>query len=173
MEKFEVTDEVLFDYIDGNLSPGKKELVEGACEEDELLRKRLAELQKLDFMLSQTTATPSPTFTDVVWSRLRQAPGNAYTYGLNSLLLLLGAVITVIIGSLYIPEGVIQMDLTWVLESTESYVKTPNLDLTHGIDLKILTQGMLFGLMILALLLLDKALLRPYFKRRRAMISGL
>lgn len=173
MEKFEVTDEILFDYIDGTLSPGQKERVDGVCEKDEKLRKRLAELQKLDLMLSQTTGTPSPTFTDTAWRRLQPTAGRTSKYGLNSLFLLLGVVVTVIIGSLYIPDSVVEMDLAWVFEPTENYIKTPEIDLTQGIDLKVLTQGMLFSLVILALLFLDKALLRPYFKKRRAMISGL
>lgn len=173
MEKFEITDEVLLDYIDGALSTGKKELVEGACESDPALRKRLAELQKTDQWLSQMIESAPATFTTRVWERLQQSPGLESRYSFNSLLLLLGALATVVIGSYFISDSVMQLHLDWSFEGIGNYVRIPEVSLNQGIQLKLITQVLLFGLAMLALLFLDKAVLRPYFKRRRADLSGM
>lgn len=171
MEKpLKITDELLLDYIDGQLSQAETRLVEEACLEPKIAD-RLEELKKVDQLMSVTTTlnSPSKDFSRKVMSNLDMPIYERVHYSRkNGLILLLLALTTVIIGSLYMTESIITVDVfnSVDLSQLNKIVEVSRVNLPDTISLKMLTNGLLFTVLMLSLLLLDKLVFKPFFKNR-------
>ena len=167
-----ITDEVLLDYIDGVLEDNKADFLKKNLLEDEKLHSRFLELKRADEYLSGTLESPSKNFTDAVWTKISISGENA-RFSLNGLLIVLTAMITVVLGSYFITDSIIELDLDIGIPNMLSeYVKVPQMDMPEGINLKTISQALLYGISFLLLLILDKAILKPYFKRRKELLGS-
>lgn len=168
MKARDITDEMLMDYLDGELTSTQITIVEEALSSDVNIKKRLHELQTIDKFLSDTVEETSDTFTEEVWNKLHPGTAQIPEYNIKRILLLMIAIFVVIIGSLSVSDVIWQIDFNWSFDKLAGYLPTEKIDATKGISFRLFTQGCLFAIVILSLLLLDKAVLRPYFIRRRA-----
>lgn len=167
-----ITDEVLLDYIDGSLIQSEAIRIKAAINANPQLRARLEELRLPDRHLAGSLESPSANFTDTVWSKLSQSKGNVPKFSLNSFLIVFAAMITVVLGSYFMTDSIIDLDLSLKVPNTVTeYVEVPQVEIPQGISLKTVSQILLYSLSFLLLLILDKAILKPYFKKRRELLT--
>ncbi|MBL6444924.1 hypothetical protein JMN32_01295 [Fulvivirga sp. 29W222] len=171
----EITDELLLDYIDGLLNKDEAADVEKACLQPQIAS-RLEELKKLDQLMLMTNVleTPSKNFNSKVMANLDKPIIKSIPYSRkNGLIILILALLTVITGSLYMTESIMALDIfdSVSLPQISSVIKMPGVELPDSVNLKILTDGLLFTVLVLSLLLLDKVILRPYFRNRRTEVQ--
>ncbi|MEM1407163.1 MAG: hypothetical protein AAGG59_10340 [Bacteroidota bacterium] len=167
-----ITDEVLLDYIDGSLIQSEAIRIKAAINANPQLRARLEELRLPDQHLAGSLESPSANFTDAVWSKISQAKGNVPKFSLNSFLIVFAAMITVVLGSYFMTDSIIDLDLSLKVPNTVTeYVEVPQVEIPQGISLKTVSQILLYSLSFLLLLILDKAILKPYFKKRRELLT--
>lgn len=174
-KSLKITDELLLDYIDGLLNDDEVNEVEKACLEPKIAL-RLEELKKADQLMMMTSALemPSKNFSSKVMANLDKPMIKSVPYSRkNGLIILILALLTVIAGSLYMTESMITLDLfdSVELNQLNHVVEMPSVELPESFNLKILTDGLLFSVLVLSLLLLDKVVLRPFFRSRRAQMQ--
>ncbi|MEM6524060.1 MAG: hypothetical protein AAGF85_06695 [Bacteroidota bacterium] len=166
-----ITDEVLLDYIDGALDKADEQFIKKQLQSDMQLRARLHDLKKADKHLMGDILHPSVNFTDTVWKKISNM-GSAPRLSLNGLLIVLAAMVTVVLGSYFMTDSIIDINLNvGVPSSVTEYVKVPEVELPKGINLKIISQILLYSISFLLLLILDRAILKPYFRRRRQLFG--
>ena len=167
---FKITDELLLDYIDGSLSAEQAARVKEALN-DPGIAERLRELEQIDQLLHiQLLETPSKNFTSKVMANLyKPIADRPYYSRKNGFIVLTLALLTVIAGSLFMTESVVTIDLfnSVDLNQYNAPIEMPEINMPEAVNLKILTDGLLFTMVILALLLLDRVVLRPFFRSRR------
>ncbi|TRX52035.1 hypothetical protein FNH22_22955 [Fulvivirga sp. M361] len=168
MEADNITDEMLMDYLDGELAPEQTVQIEKACKADPELKKRLKDLQIADSLVFETIEETAASFTDEVWNKLQANTEHVPAYNFKRIFLVLLAAIGIIVGSYYNSDFMVQLDFNWFLDLSKTYLSSTISHDFQSIPLSFITQGSLFSIMIVTLLLLDRALLRPYFIRRRA-----
>ncbi len=168
-----ITDEILLDYIDGLLPEKEVEQIDAVLEKDTQLRLRIKELKFTDNVLTGSLDNPSNNFTDLVWGRIA---GNSSSkkFSINSLVIVIAAMLTVVLGSYFITDSMMELNVNWRFENIGGYLTIPEeLNIKEGINLKLISQILLYATSFLILLLLDRIVLRPYFQKRREMISGI
>lgn len=164
------SDDLLLGYIDGALSVSDRQNLEKELERNEMLRKRLEQLRSAHMLLkSSKSFEPSKNFTQIVMTRLNQDPARGTTFPIrNSILLLAGVLIVVIIASVLVPAGVFDnisttIDLNQVELSKKYVEKTlPSV----SIDGKLMVNIIIMVNLVLGWLVLDRAILKPLFQRR-------
>lgn len=159
-----ITDEVLLNYIDGLLPEAQVEQVEAVLERDTKIRDRINALKLADSLMKESMEHPAVGFTEKVWGNIAGAR-TVYKFDPNSFLIIFSALLTVFLGSYFITDSMVEMNL-WNLEN---YIQMPELNILEEVNFKLLSQILLYILSFLILLLLDRIFLRPYFKRRREM----
>ena len=162
-------DDRLVDYLDGKLSDDEKRTIENLVSADADVRQRLSDLQETESALRHMPLEyPAKNFTDAVMSRLDDYPARA-TFSLrNSILLLLGVVFSIGIGAWLLAMGVFDQTQTTFqfvqLPLAEKYIRDSLPPVT--INGKLLLNIVLIVNLALALLILDRAILKPFFQRR-------
>lgn len=167
-----ITDEILLDYLDGSLTEEKAEYVKELLDQDNELKSRLMDLKMADQYMIGNMDSPSMNFTETVWNRISSS-GRTSKFSLNGLLIVLAAMITVVLGSYFMTDSIIDLDLNVTVPSTVTeYVKVPQIEMPEGVNLKTVSQVLLYSISLLLLLILDKAILKPYFKRRKELLGS-
>jgi len=162
----------LLDYIDGTLMGNDREIFEQAIASNPLLKKRLDELQQLDTSLrSVKIEQPSKNFTQLVMNRLDQYPAQAKSFtSRNGILLLVGVLVAVGIGSLLVAGGVFDststLDLNQAIKPNK-YIQNPLPSIS--INGKLIVNSIILLNIGLAFLVLDRAVLKPWFEKRARM----
>ena len=174
-EPIKITDELLLDYIDGSLSSKQKELIEYIIDENKEVREKLNELQKMDSLLSHITLDiPPENFTAKVMGDLSASIYEINRKArLNGLIILLFGILTVLVGATFISDGFNNLSFTSDI-STDPITNVLELapkEIPVTLNMGIFSQGLLFLLLILSLLILDRVVLRPYFKNRRSQLN--
>lgn len=165
----------LLEYIDGTLSVIEKEKFEQELKSSTTLQERLDELKKLDSTLrSIKLEQPSKNFTQLVMSKLDQYPVQSKSFSsLNGILLLAGVLVAVGIGSLLLAGGVFDgssvIDLNQAIDTTK-YIEKPLPSIPF--NGKLIVNIIIMLNLALAFLMLDKAVLKPWFEKR-ARLHGL
>jgi hypothetical protein len=161
----------LFEYIDGELKGFEKENLEELLKTSPDLKARLDELRTFDSELrSIQVEQPSKNFTHHVMGRLDQYPikSTKVTFR-NGILLLAGVLVAVGIGSLLIAAGVFDgtstIDLNQTIVPVDKYIKNPLP--TFNFNGKMIMNTIIVLNLALAFMVLDKAILKPWFERRR------
>jgi len=163
-------DDLLLRYIDGTLSSSEKQIIEKDLEESEILRKRLDQLRSTHVLLrTNRLDQPSKNFTQLVMSRLDHDPARGTSFPIrNSILLLTGVLLVVIIASVLVPAGIFDnisttIDLNQV-ELPKKYIERslPSV----SIDGKLMVNLIIMVNLVLGWLVLDRAILKPLFQRR-------
>ena len=165
-------DSTLFGYIDGELKGFEKESLEQLLKTSPELQARLQELRKLDSDLrSVKLEQPSKNFTHQIMSKLDQYPirSSKITFR-NGILLLAGVLVAVGIGSILLAAGVFDGTNTIDLNQTivppvNKYIQNPLP--TFNFSSKLIVNIIIILNLALAFMVLDRAILKPWFERRR------
>jgi anti-sigma factor RsiW len=163
-------EEKLFEYIDGELKGFEKESLEQLLKASPELKSRLDELRALDSELRFIQIEqPSKNFTHQVMGKLDQYPIKSSRVSFrNGILLLAGVLIAVGIGALLLGAGVFDGTSTIDLNQTvpvDKYIKNPLP--TFNFNGKMIVNTIIVLNLALAFMVLDRAILKPWFERRR------
>ena len=163
-------DDKLFEYIDGGLKGIEKENFEQLLKTSPVLRARLEELRKLDADLRTITLQqPSKNFTQRVMSKLDQYPVRSNFSFKNGIILLAGVLVAVGVGSLLVAGGVFDgtstIDLNQTMGPVNKYIEKPIP--TFNFNGKLMVNIIILLNLALAFLVLDRAILKPWFDKRR------
>jgi hypothetical protein len=161
-------DDMLLDYLDGNLRGAEKEKVEQGLQQNPVWRARLEELRSVTTVLTGIKIEqPSKNFTAMVMSKLDQYPAQAGLSMRNGIFLLLGVLLAVGIASILVASGTFDatsnIDLNQV-EISKKLIKTPLP--AFEFSGKLLVNIVIILNLGIAWLVLDRVILRPLFKRR-------
>lgn len=165
-------EEKLLEYLDGTLSPSEQETIEQALKNTPALAERLKELTRLDQVLrSATIEQPSKNFTQQVLAKLDQYPAQAKGFSsLNGILLLAGVLVAIGIGTLLVAGGVFDNPGTIDLNQTllpNKYIQKPLPSIPF--NGKLIVNIIILLNIALAFLVLDRAVLKPWFEKRAKM----
>ncbi len=165
----QLVDDMLSDYLDGNLNSSQRLEAEQAIRGNPALQERLDELRMINTLLSQPKIEqPSPSFTDGVMNHLHQYPtSNAFSIR-KGLLLLTGVLIVIGIATILLSTGAFDNTSTNIdlnqIELSRKFVKSPLP--SFELDGKFIVNIIIVLNLGLAWIVLDRAILRPFFERR-------
>jgi anti-sigma factor RsiW len=163
-------EDILLDYLDGNIAGTEKARLEDELRVNALLRSRLDELRSVHTIFQHTTLEqPTRDFTDRVMQKLDTAPAPTPSRWSirNAIFLLIGVLTAIGAASLLIASGVFDGTTSISLDDSalpQTIIKQnlPALTL-HG---KLIVNIIIMLNIIVGWILLDRAILRPYFQRR-------
>ena len=173
MEKIpQILDDALLNYLDGSLKPEEKTDLEKLLQESENLRARLGQLRIVHFALRQPKLDqPSKNFTQMVMGKLDGYVERSTFPIRNGIWLLAGVLVAVGIVSLLVSSGVFDQTQTVVdlnkINLPEQYIQQPLPSIPF--NGKLLINIIIMLNLGLAWLVLDRAILKPYFQRRMQM----
>ncbi len=162
-------EEQLLRYLDGELDAQTKQTLEAEIQNSEMLSARLEEFRMVQSVLVQKARleTPSKNFTQKVMSGLDAKPVVSLFTPRKGLLLLLGSIIASGIALALLSAGVFDTPAApLVLDSPvkTDWLKVPSISIP--LNGKFLVNGVLILNLALALVLLDRTILKPIFQRR-------
>lgn len=157
----------LLDYFDGKLSPSERSTFEAMMSSDEELKSRFESLRSADGLLKNISlVSPSKNFTLGVMDNLDRYAQHSPSIR-NGLFLLLGILMVMGIAVTLLTTGVFDgattVDLNQV-NVVQDFVKQ-NLP-SISIDGKWLINTIILLNLAVAFVVLDRAVLKPYFQRR-------
>ena len=167
MEKREFSDEEILTYLDGLLGEHEQKAFEEALGSSPRLQQRLKWLQSVEKLFSENSvAVPSPEFTDNVMASLDSY--RHIRFSRNGLLLLLGVLVALTLVVLLMAGGNFDPGIFNEMVPKSLNIGDAQFSLPYHefIDIKMLINGVLFLNLFLALLLLERVIFRPLFKRR-------
>lgn len=159
----------LLAYIDGTLDDAETAQVRELLQRDLTSKERYDELLAADNLLHQFAFSeqPSPAFTNTVMSRLHEMPKRSSIR--VSIILLVGILTGVGIVAGFVSVGLFDGAMTVFdinhLNEFQDY-KIPVTLPTVPFDAKILMNGILLFNVFLALIILDRTVLKPFFRKR-------
>jgi anti-sigma factor RsiW len=162
-------EEELLRYLDGELDNIQKTNLEAEIQRSSILKSRLDELQAVRSFLTRkvTLETPSKNFTQKVMEGLDAQPVRSLFSPRKGLLLLVGVIIASSIALMLVSNGVFDQSTTSLLVDAPIKNKwIPDTTFSIPFNGKILVNGILFLNLGLALILLDRTILRPLFQKR-------
>lgn len=170
MKVSQTQDEKLFEYMDGGLKGIEKENIEQLLKTSPALQARLEELRKLDADLRTIKIEqPSKNFTQRVMSKLDQYPVRSNLTFRNGIFLLAGVLVAVGVGSLLVAGGVFDgtstIDLNQTMLPVNKYIEKPLP--TFNFNGKLMVNIIILLNLALAFVVLDRAILKPWFEKRR------
>jgi anti-sigma factor RsiW len=156
--------------MDGGLKGIEKENIEQLLKSSPALQARLEELRKLDADLRTIKIEqPSKNFTQRVMSKLDQYPLRSNMTFRNSIFLLAGVLVAVGVGSLLVAGGVFDgtstIDLNQTIVPVNKYIEKPLP--TFNFNGKLMVNIIILLNLALAFVVLDRAILKPWFEKRR------
>lgn len=161
-------DDKLLELLDGTLPEADRIELERMLVSSGELRARLEELRNVDSMLiNAKVVSPSADFTSKVLSRLRAYQTSSRT----GLLLLAGIIVVITLATLLVSLGVFDaqgaIDLRPIGFNNE-YLKLPSVPVNGN----FIVNGIIALNVVLALVVLDRTILRPWFDRRHHRTSS-
>jgi anti-sigma factor RsiW len=163
-------EDILLDYLDGNLTGTEKAKLEEELRIHALLRSRLDELRSVHAIFQHTTLEqPARDFTERVMQKLDMTPAPATSRWSirNAIFLLIGVLTALGAASLLIASGVFDGTTSITLDDTALPQKIIQQNLPavtlHG---KLIVNIIIMLNIVVGWILLDRAILRPYFQRR-------
>jgi hypothetical protein len=162
-------EEKLLRYLDGELSTNERKNLETEMQNSLLLKTRLEELQRIHSYLRRksTFETPSRNFTLNVMEGLDRQPVRSLFSPRKGLLLLIGIIIASGLSLMLLTNGAFDQTTTSLILETpikNKWITDPSFSIPF--NGKILVNGIIFLNLALALILLDRTILRPLFQRR-------
>jgi anti-sigma factor RsiW len=163
-------EEELLRYLDGELNSEEKINLEAEIQSSAILKKRLKELQTVQSFLMRkaTLETPSRNFTQKVMEGLDAQPVRSLFSPRKGLLLLTGVIIASGIALMLLTNGVFDATTTALVVDAapikNKWIQDPSFSIPF--NGKILVNGIIFLNLGLALVLLDRTILRPLFQKR-------
>ncbi len=164
-------EEELLRYLDGELDAVEKTNLEAEIQRSSLLKIRVEELQFVrSFLMRKTTLeAPSKNFTHNVMEGLDSQPVMSLFSPRKGLLLLLGVIIASVICLMLLTHGVFDQTTTSLIVEAPQNKWMQDVTLAIPFNGKILVNVIIFLNLALALLLLDRTILRPLFQKRTSM----
>jgi len=163
-------EEELLRYLDGEMESSQKIKLEAELQSTPELKVRLEELRTIrSFLVRKSTfETPSKTFTQKVMAGLDAQPVKSLFSPRKGLLLLMGVIIASVLALMLLSNGAFDNTSTSLLVDTTPIKNRWIEDITFSIPFngKILVNGIIFLNLALALVLLDRTVLRPLFQKR-------
>ena len=169
-----ITDEQLLDYLDGNLNDSESALIDKAVQEDIQLQTRLEQLKFVDSSLASMPAEhPSSNFVSQVMNSVFRGSEEPESFFNRSRYFVLGLIGLALIGTLYFFAIKFYPDLSGIV-ADEVTIQDKTVDLSPANQ--ILNTDLIFKLVfyvngIVGLLLFERAILKPYFMRRKQRFS--
>jgi anti-sigma factor RsiW len=162
-------EEELLRYLDGELDPAQKINLESEIQSSVILKTRLEELQYVQSFLlhNANLETPSKNFTQKVMEGLDAQPVRSLFSPRKGLLLLIGVIIASAISLMLLTNGVFDQTTTSLIVDApikNKWIQDPSFSIPF--NGKILVNGIIFLNLALALMLLDRTILRPLFQNR-------
>jgi hypothetical protein len=165
-------DDTLLNYLDGSLKSEEKADIEKLIRENDPLRARLEELRIIHFTLRQNKLDqPSRNFTQLVMGKLDGYAERSSFPIRNGIWLLAGVLVAVGIVALLVSSGLFDQTQTVV---DLNKINLPKQYITEPLPAIPFNGKLLINIIIvlnlgLAWVVLDRAILRPYFQRRMQM----
>jgi anti-sigma factor RsiW len=161
-------DDMLLEFLDGNLDNSQRAFVQECLQKDTNLQLRLEELRVVqDAFKTISLEAPSKNFTETVIRKLQEHPVRTGFSIRSSLFLLLGTVIVMCIAVILLSTGAFDQTTTVDLNSVSVAQKFIKQSLpTISIDGKWLVNGIVLLNLVIAFIVLDRAVLKPFFQRR-------
>ncbi|MEQ8475695.1 hypothetical protein [Fulvivirga sp.] len=167
MENMNISDEELLNFIDGNSSSSEKKKIENILENDSDLKERVNMFSKSESIIkSSLKSSPSRNFTALVMNRVA-AIKNPYHKGGIAIWIL--TLISVIACSYFLTDMTFNVNLDFISKYIPEIpmLKAPTeIKVDQPLNMLIISKVLLYGMLFIALMLLDKTVLRPYFKNR-------
>lgn len=161
-------DELLLNYLDGTLTKNEVIELEAQLKADDELRLRLAALKTVDTTLSYAKLEmPSKNFTQIVMEGLYKVPVRTGLSARNGIFLILGVMTVVTILVLLVSTGA--FDSVGTIQPSEIGMKNNyfNFEIPSiSINGKLLINSIIFLNLAIALIVLDRTILRPLFEKR-------
>jgi hypothetical protein len=161
----------LFDYLDGTMSLEERKQFERALSDSSDLQKQVDEQRLWESSLRiLKLEEPSQAFAQNVMSKIGQSSQGPSLSIRHGIFLLIGVVVVSLIASLLVQAGV--FDVTGNLPAPtdigglSNYIKQPIPSFSIPINGKIIVNGIILLNMAIGFILLDRAVLRPFFERR-------
>ena len=165
-------DDMLSDYLDGNISASEKGKLEETIRTNPAWQERLDELRMINALLSQSKVEqPSKVFTDGVMNRLHQYPASAGFSIRKGILLLTGVLVVIGIATILLSTGAFDNATTNIdlnqIDASRKFVKTPLP--SFELNGKFIANTIIILNLVLAWIVLDRTILKPFFQRRMQM----
>lgn len=168
-----IQEEELLRYLDNELDAISKSNLEAEIMRSPALKTRMDELQSVRSFLQRKTTldTPSKNFTQKVMEGLDAQPARSLFSPRKGLLLLIGIIIASGMALVLLTNGVFDQSTTSLLVDTAPIKNKWIQDTTFSIPFngKIIVNGIIFLSLGLALILLDRTVLRPLFQKRTSL----
>ncbi|HTF19859.1 MAG TPA: hypothetical protein VK658_17425 [Chryseolinea sp.] len=157
-------------YIDDGLASSEREAFEQRLTTDKLLQERFASMLDVhQLMKSQPLLTPSRNFTQRVMENLDQYSPPAFSFSIRNGIFLLAGMLIAGVLAMYLAgsgafDGPITISSPVDLSLTQKFLhrSLP----TVSLDGKVLVNAIVLLNLALGWLVLDRTILRPWFKRR-------
>lgn len=162
-------EEELLRYLDGELNATEKKNLEVEIQNSLLLKARWEELQSVRSYLTKkaTLETPSRNFTQTVMNGLDRQPVRLLFSPRKGLILLMGIIVASVLLLMLLTNGAFDQTTTSLIVETpikNKWITEPSFSIPF--NGKILVNGIIFLNLALALILLDRTILRPLFQNR-------
>ena len=170
MEKdFNNSEQKIFDYLDGAMSPEEIKFFEQSMKHSESLQKRVEEQRLLESTLkTMRLVEPSSSFTQNVMTRIQESPQSFNLSMRNGLLLLLGVMVVSFLAVWLVQSGVFDQSAALNVNNKtgliSKYIKQPLPSIP--VNGKLIVNVIVLINLALGFIILDRAVLRPYFERR-------
>lgn len=163
-------DDILLRYIDGALTKIEKQDLDDELKQNDALKNRLHQLQTLHLALRNgKPEQPSKNFTQLVMGKLDQYPKHTRSFSVrNGILLLAGVLVAVGIASVLVSSGAFDSATTTIdlnqVQFPKKYMERtlPSIPFNG----KLIVNIIILLNLGLAWLVLDRAILKPFFQRR-------
>lgn len=158
----------LLDYLDGKMGESQKAEFEHQLRINPELAALCRELQDIESLAREMAVQgPSRNFTAMVMANLHRTPARTIPPIIGSLLLLAGILVLVALSAILLSTGIFDRSATIELEKPEimnEYIKAPLPSI--GVDGKVIVNVIIFLNLVIALIVLDRSVLKPLFQRR-------
>ena len=167
MEERIYSDEDILAYLDGKLNPEAQIEFENAVSKSSTLEERVQWLQSVNkLMLDSSLETAPQGFSKNVMQALDEKATRRFPR--NGLILLLGVLVALTFITLLLSGSNLDLSVFNQLIPQNISLGDTRVDLptVTPVNTKLIINGVLFANLFLALLLMERVILRPYFRGR-------
>lgn len=175
MEKYSITEQQLFNLIEGKCSTDESRKIKDSISSSPELKAKYQELLYMHQTMTRNNIVKTPNgFLDRVMSGLESKKfivedlfNSINKLGLKFIAMM---AILMIVSIYFVANDAIALNFSGLIENA-TIVKDYNLDVIpvdSFLNDKIILNGLLFSGLIVMLLLFDKAVLKPFFSKRNA-----
>ena len=171
-----ITDKKLLDLIDGNLDEQEEAQIKKLIEAEPDLRRRYETLLAVDATLVESVNTmPSSSFTENVMANLHKNFAYTNSFWKKNLFMVIAIVSVVLVAGIILLSSPALSNIFPSIEPQQFTISERTISIDPGklnfINQDIFIKGFIYLNAVLVLFLLDRAVLKPYFRNRRQSYS--